>query len=164
MEKRSVELIIIAALATHRVIGFQNTIPWQLPEDRAHFKAVTMGYPLIMGRRTYESIGYPLPGRRNIIISSAPLFRPHPVCTVVPSLSAALDICQQEVKVFCIGGGQLYRAVLPLADTLILTLIDLHVPGDVFFPDYTDQPFALVASSSLTLNPTSRVEIHRRTI
>lgn len=164
MEKPSVELIIIAALAAHRVIGFQNAIPWHLPEDRAHFKAVTMGYPMIMGRRTYESIGHPLPGRRNIVISSAPLFRPHPICTVVPSLSAALDLCQQEVKVFCIGGGQLYRAVLPLADTLILTVIDLHVPGDVFFPDITAQSFSLVASSSLTLDPPSRVEIHRRTV
>ena len=158
------ELIIIAALAAHRVIGFQNAIPWQLPEDREHFKAVTMGSPLIMGRRTYESIGQPLPGRRNIVISGTPLFRPHPVCTVVPSLSAALDLCQQEVKVFCIGGEQLYRAVLPLANTLILTVIDLHVPGDVFFPDCTDQPFSLVASSSLTLEPPSRVEIYRRAV
>jgi dihydrofolate reductase len=158
------ELIIIAALAAHRVIGFQNTIPWRIPEDKAHFKTVTMGYPLIMGRRTYESIGHPLPGRRNIVISCAPLFRPHADCAVVPSLSAALDLCQQDVKVFCIGGGQLYRAVLPLADTLILTVIDLHVPGDVFFPDFSDQPFSLVASSSLTLDPPSRVEIHCRTV
>jgi dihydrofolate reductase len=156
------ELIIIAALAAHRVIGSQNTLPWRLPEDIAHFKAVTMGHTLIMGRRTYASIGHPLPGRRNIIVSSTLLVRPHPDCILFPSLSTALAACQQEAKVFCIGGGQLYRAVLPLAHTLILTMIDLHVQGDIFFPAFSDLPFSQVASIPLTTNPPSRIEIYHR--
>ncbi|MBM9538334.1 dihydrofolate reductase [Desulfobulbus alkaliphilus] len=157
------ELIIIAALAAHRVIAFQQAIPWHLPQDMAHFKAVTMGHTLIMGRRTYTSIGHPLPGRRNIIVSSTLLVRPHPDSLVVPSLSAALAHCQQEARVFCIGGGQLYRAFLPIAHSLILTMIDLHVQGDVFFPDFSDLPFSLVASIPLTTDPPSRIEIYQRT-
>ncbi len=156
------ELIIIAALAAHRVIGSQNAIPWRLPEDIAHFKAVTMGHTLIMGRQTYTSIGHPLPGRRNIIVSSTLLVRPHPDCILFPSLPVALAASRQEAKVFCIGGGQLYRAFLPLAHTLILTMIDIHVQGDVYFPDFSHLPFSLVASIPLTTDPPSRIEIYHR--
>lgn len=158
------ELIIIAAMAANRVIGRQNTIPWHIPEDMAHFKAITMGHPLIMGRKTYASIGAPLPGRSTIVVSANPQFRPHPDCTVVSSLDAAIALCAHAEKAFVIGGEQLFRAALPLARTLILTLIDREYEGDVYFPDFADQPFLLVdsrilaASVPLTINTYRRVE------
>lgn len=138
------ELIIIAAMATNRVIGCNNAIPWKIPEEMAHFKSTTMGHTLIMGRKTWESLGAPLPGRRNIIVSANPYFQPHPACTSARSLPQALVLCQAAEKVFIIGGEQLYRAGLPLAQTLILTMIGENFIGDAFFPDFSDQPFVLV--------------------
>ena len=158
------ELIIIAAMAANRVIGCHNTIPWQIPEDMAHFKATTMGHPLIMGRRTYESIGAPLPGRINIVVSANPRFRAHSECIVVTSLFEAIRLCAASEKAFVIGGEQLFRAALPLAHTIILTKIDQEYEGDTFFPDFSDQPFFLVdsrrldASVPLTINTYRRVE------
>ena len=158
------ELIIIAAMAANRVIGCHNTIPWQIPEDMAHFKATTMGHPLIMGRRTYESIGAPLPGRINIVVSANPRFRAHSECIVVASLFEAIRLCAASEKAFVIGGEQLFRAALPLAHTIILTKIDQEYEGDTFFPDFSDQPFCLVdsrrlaASVPLTINTYRRVE------
>jgi dihydrofolate reductase len=158
------ELILIAAMAANRVIGHRNSIPWRIPEDIHFFKAVTMGHPLIMGRKTYDSIGRPLPGRKMIVVSANPLYRAHPDCTVVSSLDAAIALCADAEKVFVIGGEQLYRAALPLAHTLILTLIDGVYEGDTYFPDFADQPFLLVdsrvlaASVPLTINTYRRIE------
>ena len=156
------ELIIIAAMATNRVIGCNNTIPWKIPEEMAHFKRTTMGHTLIMGRNTYESIGAPLPGRRNIIVSANPSFQPHPACTVAASLPRAIALCQQAEKVFLIGGEQLYRAGLPLAQTLILTVIDQDFAGDAFFPDFSDQPFLLVEMEEVTATLPLTILTYRR--
>ena len=169
------ELIIIAAVAgmagltgmtcmpaNRGVIGLHNTIPWRIPEDMAHFKATTMGHPLIMGRKTYLSLGGPLPGRRNIVVSANPRFRPHPDCLSALSLPAAVDLCAGADKVFVIGGEQLYSAALPLADTLILTLIDEEYEGDAFFPDFADLPFRLVDSRPLGAAVTANVNTYRR--
>lgn len=156
------ELIIIAAMATNRVIGCNNTIPWKIPEEMAHFKRTTMGHTLIMGRNTYESIGAPLPGRRNIIVSAKPSFQPHPACTVAPSLPRAISLCRQAEKVFLIGGAQLYRAGLPLAQTLILTVIDQDFAGDVFFPDFSDQPFSLVEMEEIIATLPLSILTYRR--
>lgn len=163
------ELIIIAAVAgmtcmpaNRGVIGLHNTIPWRIPEDMAHFKATTMGHPLIMGRKTYLSLGAPLPGRRNIVVSANPRFRPHPDCLSAASLPAALKLCANADKVFVIGGEQLYRSALPLADTLILTLIDEEYEGDAFFPDFADLPFRLVDSRPLGAAVPARVNTYRR--
>lgn len=166
------ELIIIAAVAgmtgiagipaNRGVIGLHNTIPWRIPEDMAHFKATTMGHPLIMGRKTYLSLGGPLPGRRHIVVSANPHFRPHPDCLSALSLPAAVALCADADKVFVIGGEQLYRAALPLADTLILTLIDREYEGDAFFPDFADLPFRLVDSRPLGAAVPARVNTYRR--
>jgi dihydrofolate reductase len=156
------ELIIIAAMTANRVIGCNNTIPWHIPEEMAHFKATTMGHWLIMGRKTYESIGRPLPGRRTIVVSSNPSFRPHADCTVVASLDQAISYCLNAEKVFIIGGEQLYRAALPLATTLILTVIDQEYAGDAWFPDFSDLPFALVARRELSSSPLLTVLIYQR--
>ena len=156
------ELIIIAAVAANRVIGRHNTIPWHIPEDMAHFKATTMGAPLIMGRRTYLSIGGPLPGRRCIVVSRTPSFAPHPDCAKVATLEAAIALCGKAAKAFVIGGEQLFRAALPLADTMILSWIGQAFEGDALFPDFTDQPFALVASRPLPAALPVDIRTYRR--
>lgn len=129
------KLALVAAMAKNRVIGLNNQMPWHMPADLAHFKAVTLGKPVIMGRKTYDSIGRLLPGRRNIIISR----QPAPVGLAadwVDSIAAALALVAAEPEVMIIGGAELYRQMLPQADLLYLTLIEHDTPGDAFFPDY----------------------------
>jgi len=157
------ELIIIAAMAGNRVIGCNNRIPWHVPADMAHFQATTMGHTLIMGRKTYDSIGGPLPGRRNVVVSANPSFRPHPECMVASSLDQAIRQCKEAEKVFVIGGEQLYRLALPLAQTLILTVIDREYQGDAWFPDFSDLPFVLIERCALTTVPSVTVCTYRRT-
>ncbi|WP_233078770.1 type 3 dihydrofolate reductase [Rheinheimera soli] len=128
-------IAMIAAMANNRVIGKDNQMPWHLPADLKHFKKVTLGKPVIMGRKTYQSIGKALPGRRNIVISrqSGALSTD---ADWVQSIEQALALVQHEAEVMVIGGAEIYRQVLPLADTLYITDIDLTVEGDAFFPDY----------------------------
>ncbi len=127
---------LIVAMANHRVIGRGNAMPWHMPADLRHFKAVTLGKPVVMGRRTFESIGRPLPGRRNLVISRNPEWQAAGV-EVVSSLDAALALLADCAEVMIIGGGQLYAEALSRADRLYLTHIDLDVEGDTLFPDYT---------------------------
>jgi len=157
------ELIVIAAMAANRVIGIHNTIPWRIPEEMAHFKATTMGHPLIVGRKTYQSIGGPLPGRRMIVVSGNPAFRPHADCAAAASLAAAITLCAGSSKVFVGGGVQLYREALPLAHTLILTIIGRDYEGDAFFPDFSDLPYQCIERKILPASVPLRVETHRRT-
>ncbi|MFW1678100.1 dihydrofolate reductase [Pontibacter sp. JAM-7] len=134
------KLAIIVAQAKNRVIGVNNTLPWHLPEDLRYFKQVTMAKPIIMGRKTYESIGRPLPGRENIVISRQADYAPVGV-RVVPSIEEACalaeDIClingQDEVMV--IGGAQIYGQALPQADRLYITQVDADIEGDAWFPE-----------------------------
>ncbi|HHL72022.1 MAG TPA: type 3 dihydrofolate reductase [Bacteroidetes bacterium] len=129
---------IIVAMAANRVIGKNNALPWRLPADLRFFKATTMGKPIIMGRKTYESIGRPLPGRLNIVLSRNPDFRAGAGgCTVVPSLQDALDTARDSgaEEAFIIGGATLYAEALAHADRLYITFIDEAIDGDVFFPD-----------------------------
>jgi dihydrofolate reductase len=128
-----VEVIIIAAMAANRVIGRGNTIPWHIPEELQWFKATTMGHILIMGRKTHESVGRPLPGRTTIVISRD-TNRCFPGCTTVQGLNQALDLCAGCEKVFIAGGAQVYAQALPLTDTIILSVLDQEVDGDTFFP------------------------------
>lgn len=129
------KLSLIAAMAHNRVIGHNNQMPWHMPADLAHFKQVTLGKPVIMGRKTYDSIGRLLPGRRNIIVSR----QPKPAGLLADwanSFEQALTLVASEPEVMVIGGAELYRQSLPLADRLYLTEFELNVPGDAFFPDY----------------------------
>jgi len=139
-----VELIIIAAMAANRVIGHGNSIPWHLPEELQWFKATTMGHVLIMGRKTHESIGRPLPGRRTIVISRNPQLV-LPGCRTAQSLPQALDLCLDQDKVFIAGGAQIYALALPLADTIILSVLDQEFAGDVYFPPIPAEQFTEVA-------------------
>ncbi|MCX8114748.1 MAG: type 3 dihydrofolate reductase [Burkholderiaceae bacterium] len=126
---------LIAAVARNGVIGRNGAIPWRIPGDLARFKRITMGHPVIMGRRTWESLGRPLPGRRNIVISRTPGFAPAGA-EVVTSLGAALAACADASEVFVIGGTEAYREALPLADRLLLTEIDADIEGDAHFPPF----------------------------
>nr|WP_282447187.1 type 3 dihydrofolate reductase [Pseudoalteromonas sp. 2CM32C] len=126
---------MIAAMANNRVIGLDNKMPWHLPADLQHFKAVTTGKPVIMGRKTFESIGRPLPGRRNIIITRNTDYKAEGIETAT-SPEAALRLVFGVEEVMIIGGGNVYQQFLTQAERLYLTFIDLDVEGDTQFPDY----------------------------
>ncbi|SUI79964.1 type 3 dihydrofolate reductase [Shewanella morhuae] len=130
-------IAMIAAMANNRVIGKNNKMPWHLPEDLRHFKAMTLGKPVVMGRKTFESIGRPLPGRHNIVISRQTDLVIAGV-TCVMSFNAAKRMAGDCEELVIIGGGQLYAELLPDADTLYLTHINLDVEGDTFFPKWDD--------------------------
>ena len=141
-------IAMIAAMANNRVIGKDNKMPWHLPADLKHFKKMTLGKPVIMGRKTYQSIGKALPGRRNIVIS-----RQGTALSTdadwVQSIEQALALVQAEAEVMIIGGAEIYRQALPMADKLYITDIDLTVEGDAFFPDYqADGPWHVAVSES----------------
>ncbi|MCG9098967.1 dihydrofolate reductase [Laribacter hongkongensis] len=129
-------LALIAARARNGVIGLDNRMPWHLPEDLAYFKRVTLGKPVVMGRKTFESIGRPLPGRLNIVVTRNPDWQAAGV-QVAHSLDAALALAAAAApeEIMLIGGAELYRQALPQADVLYLTEIDAEFAGDAFFPE-----------------------------
>lgn len=128
------QISMIAAMANNRIIGADNQMPWHLPADLKHFKAVTLGKPVLMGRKTYESIGRPLPGRQNIVISRSG-FTAEGI-TSVRTVEAAIAAAGDVEELMIIGGGVIYDLFLPLATRLYLTFIELEVDGDTQFPDY----------------------------
>lgn len=139
--RQTTEIILIAAMAHGRVIGKDNRLLWHLPEDMKHFKSLTQGHPVIMGRKTWESLPEkfrPLPGRKNIVISRNPNFlvAGASVCT---SLNLALAACQGATQIFVIGGAEIYALALPLADRMELTEIDAAFDGDAFFPTWREE-------------------------
>lgn len=131
----------IAAMSLNRVIGDGSQIPWHLPEDFKWFKATTLGHVLVMGRKTFESIGRPLPGRETIVLSRANWS--HPGVLTVASLDAAAALAGDRQAFIC-GGAQVYTQALPLCSDLFLTLVKREVPGDALFPAFEDR-FELVA-------------------
>lgn len=159
----SQERLLIAAMAARRVMGRGHGLPWSLPGDMAHFRAVTTGHALIMGRRTYLSIGAPLPDRRTLVLSTDPDFHPAPGIGVFHSLPTALAACTGEAKVFLIGGARVFREGMALVDTILLSVIDLEVEGDVFFPEIPMDRFHLAETRRLALDPPVRLETYRRT-
>jgi dihydrofolate reductase len=129
-----VPLTLIVAYARNRVIGRGGDIPWKIKGEQAHFKRVTDGHPIVMGRKTWESLPKkPLPGRRNLVVSRDAVLRVHGA-EVFASLNAALTACAGAAEIFVIGGAQIYALALPRADRVIATEIDLDVEGDAFFP------------------------------
>ncbi len=125
---------IVVAIAQNNVIGRGNDLPWRLPDDLKRFKALTIGKPVIMGRKTYESIGRPLPERTNIVISRQADFAADG-CTVVRSIDEALAAASDAPEAMVIGGAEIFREVLPRTDRFYLTRIHADVPGDTIFPD-----------------------------
>jgi len=128
------QITLIAAMGKNRAIGLDGRMPWHLPAELQHFKQATMGKAILMGRKTWQSIGRPLPGRQNIVISRNPGFAAAGA-DVSASLSAAVEIAKAD-EIMVIGGGQLYTLALPFAQRLILTLIDIEPEADTWFPEW----------------------------
>ena len=135
------KISLVWAMAQNRVIGRNNSLPWYLPEDLKYFKRITLGKPVIMGRKTYESIGKPLPGRTNIVVSRNAGFSAEGVKTVT-SLDEAKQLCESIAEIdgineaMVIGGAEIYTLALPMADRLYLTEVHADVEGDTTFPDF----------------------------
>jgi dihydrofolate reductase len=167
----TVAVAIIAAVAENGVIGSGNLIPWRLPGDFAHFKRMTLGKPLIMGRKTFESIGRPLPGRTNIVVTRQEGYQP-PGVLVISSLEAALDHAQAIAKadraneVMIGGGAEIYRQALPVADRMYLTQVMLEPAGDTFFPTIDFEQWKPGGEVNVAAHPQDtaafRVRVYRR--
>jgi len=125
---------LIVAYAQNRVIGRDNALPWRLPGDLAHFKRTTLSHPIVMGRKTWESLGRPLPGRRNIVVTRQPGYAAAGA-EIAGSLQAALAACADASAAYVIGGAQIYEQALPLADCILATEIRAQVEGDAHFPE-----------------------------
>lgn len=128
---------IIAALAENRVIGINNTLPWQLPNDLKHFRRLTTGHAIILGRKNYESIGKPLPERTNIVITRNRDFRADG-CLIAHSLDEALALANNDPEIFIIGGAEIYRAALARTAWLYLTRVHATIAGDTHFPEFDE--------------------------
>lgn len=124
---------LVVAYSDNRAIGRDNALPWRLPSDLAHFKRVTLGQPIVMGRNTWESLGRPLPGRPNLVISRNPHYQASGAA-VYPTLEAALADCRDAPRVCIIGGEQIFRHALAIADEIVATEVHAQVDGDTFFP------------------------------
>ncbi|MGH8271353.1 MAG: type 3 dihydrofolate reductase [Gammaproteobacteria bacterium] len=135
---------LVAAVAENGVIGRGGVMPWHLPADLAHFKRITMGKPIVMGRRTFEAIGRALPGRRNIVVTRAAEFSA-PGVERAASPEEALALAGDAAEVMVIGGAELYRAALPLARRIYLTRVHAEVAGDTFFPELDDREWRELA-------------------
>ena len=131
-------IIVIAALADDGTIGHGGKIPWHISEDLKRFKRLTMGHPILMGRKTYESLGKPLPGRINIVLTRNPEFQAPDGVHVFTGFDAAISFCrqQQAQAVFIIGGAEIYRQSMDRADTLLLTHVHRQIRGDTKFPEF----------------------------
>ncbi len=147
MSHNTPRVSVIAALAKNRVIGIDNRLPWRLPEDLAHFKALTLGHPVLMGRKTFESLGRPLPGRTNVVITRNPDYRPEG-CMLAASIAEAIVRCADSDELFFIGGAELYAQAIDLADRLYLTEVDAEVAGDAWFPEYDRGAFREISRVS----------------
>ncbi|NNM83155.1 MAG: dihydrofolate reductase [Burkholderiales bacterium] len=124
---------ILAAMASNRVIGIENRLPWKLAEDLQHFRKLTMGHHILMGRKTFESIGKPLPGRVSVVISRNPELA-FPGVKMAGSIEEALALCDGDEEVFVVGGGEIYRQAMDVADRIHLTEILQDFAGDAHFP------------------------------
>ena len=127
-------------MGKNRAIGLDGRMPWHLPAELQHFKKVTMGKAIVMGRKTWQAIGRPLPGRQNIVVSRNPDFHADGV-DLATSLEEAVDISESD-EVMVIGGGQLYALALPLAKRMVLTLIDIEPEADTWFPEWSEQEWS----------------------
>ncbi|WP_416886780.1 dihydrofolate reductase [Marinospirillum sp.] len=160
-DQRHTPIAVIVAAAKNWVIGHQQAMPWYLPEELGYFKRKTWGKPIIMGRATFESIGRPLPGRTNIVISRQSDYAPAGV-KVVPSLEAALTLADQQAQIdgaeeiMVIGGGQIYQQAFALADRLYLTEVDAEPEGDTWFPAVQWDEWQLVSEQAFAAGEGNR--------
>ncbi len=148
-------ITLIAAMGSNRAIGLDGRMPWHLPAELQHFKKVTMGKAIVMGRKTWQSIGRPLPGRQNIVISRNTGFMADGA-DVCNSLEAAIEISKVD-EVMVIGGGQLYAAALPLAQGMILTLIDIEPEADTWFPKWDESHWQQTEEQHFQVNENNKL-------
>lgn len=134
MSAAKTRVSVIAAMAKNRVIGIENRLPWRLPGDMQRFRALTMGHHVLAGRKTWESIGKPLPGRTMVVITRSGDFAA-PGCVVVNSVAEAIAACRGDEEIFVIGGEQLYRQALDFSDRVYLTEVQAEFDGDARFPE-----------------------------
>jgi dihydrofolate reductase len=137
-------ITLIAAMARNRAIGLDGQMPWHLPAELRHFKEATMGKPIVMGRKTWQSIGRALPGRQNIVVSRSPSLQA-PGCDVAGSLEQAISLAEGD-EVMIIGGGQIYAEAMPHADRMLLTLVECEPEADAWFPDWREEEWSQAAS------------------
>jgi dihydrofolate reductase len=158
------EIVIVSAVAENGVIGADNAMPWRLPSDLKHFKALTLGKPVVMGRKTFESLGKPLPGRPHVVISRQAMDLPQGV-HLVGSLDAALTLAGSFAadtgtdEVMVIGGGQIYAQAIGLADRLELTRVHATPGGDTFFPDVDGSVWELAAERAGERSPKDSADV-----
>jgi dihydrofolate reductase len=137
---------LIVAMASNRVIGHQGDIPWKIPGEQKMFKEITLGHVVVMGRKTYESLGRPLPGRTNIVVTRQTDYQA-PDCIIAPDLDGAIkSIPTDESEAFIIGGGQLYHEALSMTGRIYLTVIPREIPGDTYFPKIPEDDFEITKS------------------
>lgn len=153
-------IALIAAMDRNRVIGKDGRIPWDLPQDRQYFRDLTMGQAVVMGRRTYEEIGRPLPGRLTIVVSSTGNYQGEQLVTV-SSLAEAIAAAE-GYDVFIAGGTRLYAEALPLADRLYLTEIDADYEGDTLFPEFTEEEYIRTVRQEIKGHPSFRFVVYER--
>jgi dihydrofolate reductase len=139
------QISLIAAMDKKHVMGYQNKLPWHMPADLLHFKNLTLEKPIVMGRKTFESIGKPLPKRQNIILTRNPQFQA-PGCTIVSSLDAALTAANPAKELMIIGGSELFSLALPLSTVMYLTLIHHEFTGDTYFPQWNIKEWIVTSS------------------
>lgn len=140
------DITLIAALGRNRVIGHKDgRLPWRLPDDLAHFKAETLGKPIVQGRKTYDTVGKPLPGRKNIVLSRTS--GPIEGCTVVRTVEEAIAAADGAPELMIIGGGEIYAMFLPIATKLVLTHVDVDAEGEVKFPEWDPMIFRMVSGT-----------------
>lgn len=152
-------LSVIVAIDQKNAIGKDNRLLWHLPADLQHFKRITSGHTIIMGRKTYDSIGKPLPNRRNIIISRNKNLT-IAGCDVVGSLDDALSLCREEKEVFIIGGAEIYRQALPLASKLYLTCVEMEADADTFFPAIDPDEWQIVSEEKHAADEKNKYSYH----
>jgi dihydrofolate reductase len=144
--KIKMKISLIAAMASNRVIGHKGDIPWNIPGEQKMFKEITMGHTVIMGRKTYESLGRPLPGRTHIVITRQTGYQA-PGCIIAHDLDGALaSSSAEESEAFICGGGQLYHQALPMADKIYLTVLPGEIAGDTYFPEISESEFEMTKS------------------
>ena len=154
---------LIVAMASNRVIGRQGDIPWKIPGEQKMFKEITLGHAVIMGRKTYESLACPLPGRTNIVVTRQTDFQA-PGCIIAQNLAGAIKSCpNNENEAFIIGGGLLYHEALVLADRIYLTLIPREIPGDTYFPEIPEAEFEITKSEFVDAVEPYHFYIYQRT-
>ncbi len=155
------ETILIAAMDPNRVIGYKNRIPWHIPEEMRHFKNNTMGHGIIMGRKTFESIGKALPGRTNVVLTTN-----HklvlPDCHIAHSLAEGIRCCSNQGKVFIIGGRTLYQQAMEYVDTILLSVIHREYTGDITFPAIPSESFQLISEKEMGTKQAFTLQTYQR--